>query len=88
MVARTAFLQRVARNRDLVFCWLLTSTFAAFVVNDGRLARPDLAYWLTANLSLCALLRAAGFSSFKGFETISRKPFQVGARRLSLVATK
>lgn len=36
---------------------------------------------------LCELLREAGFRKFEGFDTVTGKPFELGANRLSLVAT-
>ncbi len=37
---------------------------------------------------LCALLRSAGFRAFQGVETGTARPFMIGARRLSLIATR
>ncbi|MDX1562912.1 MAG: class I SAM-dependent methyltransferase, partial [Gammaproteobacteria bacterium] len=36
---------------------------------------------------LCDLLRAAGFTRFEGFDSFTGKPFAIGSRRLSLVAS-
>lgn len=41
-----------------------------------------------AYAELCELLRAAGFGSFQGLETMTGARFELGSRRLCLIATK
>lgn len=58
-----------------------------FVSDDGaETVRSSVRIY--AYSELCRLLREAGFSSFKGYDTATKTPFQVGSRRLALVATR
>lgn len=58
-----------------------------FVEENGiRTSRSSLRIY--SYRELCELLRAAGFSDFQGLQTLSDEPFELGARRLSLVARK
>jgi hypothetical protein len=56
---------------------------------EGGIETAHSSIRLYAYRELCELLRAAGFAGpMTGVETLSGKPFGVGASRLSLIATK
>ena len=58
-----------------------------FVEESGiRTSRSSLRIY--SYRELCELLRSAGFSDFQGLETLSDAPFELGARRLSLIARR
>ncbi len=59
-----------------------------FIQPDGTLANVQSSIRLYAYAELCELLRAAGFGSFQGVETLTAAPFAIGSSRLSLIATK
>ncbi len=56
-------------------------------VDGGRTgASSESSIRLYAYGELCELLRSVGFTRFEGLETLTGKPFDLGSRRLSLVA--
>jgi SAM-dependent methyltransferase len=61
----------------------------ALVDPDGGIETARSSIRLYTYRELCELLRAAGFTgAMTGVETLTGQPFGVGAKRLSLVATK
>ena len=56
-------------------------------VEDGQERSSQSSLRLYSYHELCALLREAGFRSFKGYDTLTGEPFRMGARRLGLVAS-
>jgi SAM-dependent methyltransferase len=67
-------------SRRVVTSW-------TFMRASGAISSSVSSIRLYAYGELCDLLRAAGFRAFKALETGSAAPFELGSRRLSLVAS-
>jgi hypothetical protein len=56
-------------------------------IEDGSIKSSRSSIRTYSYREICQLLRAAGFRRVEGFETGTQKPFSLGSKRLSLVAT-
>ena len=56
--------------------------------STGQIEREALSMRIYSYIELCHLLESAGFGLFAGYDTISGKPFRLGAQRLTLLSTK
>lgn len=59
-----------------------------FIHPGGRIESAESSIRLYTYAELCELLRTAGFARFVGLETLTGRPFALGARRLCLIAEK
>jgi len=66
----------------------LESTWIFVDKSSGQIEQDALSMRIYTYFELCRLLESAGFSHFSGYNTISGKPFTLGAERLTLLATK
>lgn len=57
-------------------------------VQNGQTTKRFSSIRLYTYRELCTLLRQAGFATFTGYSAINKNPFEFGARRLILLATK
>lgn len=66
----------------------LESTWIFIEQATGQIEREALSMRIYTYRELCHLLERAGFDHFAGYDTITGKPFNLGARRLTLFSTK
>jgi cyclopropane fatty-acyl-phospholipid synthase-like methyltransferase len=66
----------------------LESTWIFVDQSSGQTEKQALSMRIYTYHELCQLLQSAGFDNFAGYDTISGKPFALGAQRLTLIATK
>lgn len=64
----------------------MNNTWTFLTDHECRSASSSIRIYSYADL--CDALRSAGFDDFRGLETGSPKPFELGASRLSLIATR
>jgi SAM-dependent methyltransferase len=58
------------------------------LIKDGKVEKQPMSGRLYTFRELCQLLAEAGFASWQAYGSLNEEPFQLGAKRLLLVATK
>jgi len=58
------------------------------LIREGKIEKRAMSARLYTYREICGLLQNAGFSSWQAFGSLAGEPFQVGSKRLLIVATK